>query len=156
MHHIQSLKTIFPIISLFCMLVLLPLPGHAEIYKWVDEQGTTHYTETAPPSDIESESIEPPDRLDSTQAIKNLEAQEKTLRELREARIEKASEAEKTKQHEEQRKEACEQSKSRLASYQQRPRVAIEDKDGNVQRITEERRQAEITKSNDYVKKYCG
>lgn len=36
-----------------CLLLCLPLAGHAgKLYKWVDEEGHTHYSDTIPPNDV--------------------------------------------------------------------------------------------------------
>ena len=48
----------------------------------------------------------------------------------------------------------CEQAKKRLASYQ-RPRVNLVDKDGNYTVAGEDKRQAEIKKSQDLITKLC-
>jgi carboxypeptidase C (cathepsin A) len=37
--------------TLFCIAALLPLTSEARIYRWVDAQGKTQYTDTPPPSD---------------------------------------------------------------------------------------------------------
>ncbi len=45
---------------LLCLLVAYSDAGHsAEIYKWVDEDGKVHYSDSPPP-DVVTEKIEPP------------------------------------------------------------------------------------------------
>jgi hypothetical protein len=40
--------------TLLCFSMLLPLTSEARIYRWVDAQGKTQYTDTPPPSDAKS------------------------------------------------------------------------------------------------------
>ena len=45
-------------IVILAMLLALGLPTvEAQIYKWKDKNGVTHYTSTPPPSDVESEEV---------------------------------------------------------------------------------------------------
>ena len=48
----------------------------------------------------------------------------------------------------------CDQAKARLASYQQ-PRVNVTEPDGTYRRLSEEERQAEITRSQHQVDELC-
>lgn len=142
-----------PIYTWIYLLSIVPI-ANAQIYKWVDTEGNIHYTQEKPPAGIKGEVVKAPPKTDSTEALAALENQQKKFDELREARITAKEEAKKKKEEEDAKKARCEQSKARLASYL-RPRVNIKDEDGNVIRATEERRQEEIAKSNDYIKEHC-
>lgn len=140
------------------LLLLLSLSANmpsakAKMYKWIDAEGNTHYTQT-PPNDIESTAIKPPPKVNSEASLKKLRQQEENLRGLRDERLKKADNAAKQKQEQKEKKELCEKARLRLAGYQ-RPRVAVEDGAGNVERISEEKRQAEIAKSKEYVDQFC-
>lgn len=126
----------------------------AEMYKWIDAEGYTHYTQSPPPGGVEVKTIKPPPNINSEQAEKQLQDRQKLLQAARDDRI-KTDELKKDEQNavEKQRAE-CEKAKARLASYQ-RPRVNLLDKDGNPSRATEEQRQAELAKSQELIKKLC-
>ncbi len=51
----MKLRRIFWMLS--TLLFVLPLLGHAEIYKWKDKNGSVRYTDTPPPSNIKQEAI---------------------------------------------------------------------------------------------------
>ena len=68
--------------------------------------------------------------------------------------MESKEQAAKSEQETVEKTEKCEQAKKRLASYQ-RPRVNIKQADGSLRSIPEDKRQAEIKKSEDYIKKLC-
>lgn len=42
-----------PLVIGLAALLLVPAPGAARFYRWVDEQGTVHYTDQIPPSQAE-------------------------------------------------------------------------------------------------------
>jgi len=128
--------------------------SQAEMYKWVDEQGNTHYTQSPPPGDINAEAIKPPPKVDTDGASKTLEQQKKTVNDLREKRITTAEEKQKAEEEAAEKESKCQQAKARLASYQ-RPRVNLKNPDGTLRVVAEEERQAEIKKSQEYVNKAC-
>ena len=139
---------------IFIISFLFPLNCMAVMYKWVDEQGNTHYSQTPPNSDVEVKTIKPPPKVDTEAASKALEEQNKKVSELREKRLAEAEEQEKTDSEKAEKDKNCQQAKDRLASYQ-RPRVNLENSDGTIRTVSEEERQAEIKKSKEYIEKAC-
>jgi len=72
--------------TLFCIAALLPLSSEARIYRWVDAQGKTQYTDTPPPSDAKSiyeldkqgmVRATPQPRLTASQVIERQQAKQK-------------------------------------------------------------------------------
>jgi len=145
-------KYIRPII--FIISFLFSLNCLAVTYKWEDEQGNTHYSQTPPTSDVEVKTIDPPPKVDTEAASKALEEQNKKVSELREKRLTATEEQEKAVSEKAEKDKKCQQAKDRLASYQ-RPRVNLENPDGTIRTISEEERQAEINKSKEYIEKAC-
>ena len=47
-----------PILLISCICLSSQL-AVAEMYKWVDDEGNTHYTQSPPPGDVEKEIIKP-------------------------------------------------------------------------------------------------
>lgn len=129
--------------------------ANAQIYKWVDAEGTVHYTQEKPPAEIENEIIQALIKIDNTEALNRLEKQKENVDALRDARITAQTDAKKKKEEGELQKANCEKSKARLKSYL-RPRVNVKDQDGNVIRATEERRQEEIARSKKAIQDHCG
>lgn len=127
--------------------------ANAEIYKWVDEHGNTHYTQNLPP--VESEVIKLPPKHSAEAALKALDQQEKNVDQLIKERTENKSQKKQQEQDQAKSKALCDQSKARLASYQ-RPRVRVQDKNNDSKILGEDERQAEIEKSRDSIQKHCG
>lgn len=126
----------------------------AEMYKWVDEDGVTQYTQTPPPGDVEVKTIKPPPRVDTESAQQSLHNREEKLDNIREDRLEGKQEALEQAKTKEEIKRECYLARKRLASYQ-RPRVNEVLPDGTRRLMPEEERQFELQKSRDLVQKAC-
>ena len=127
----------------------------ATIFKWIDKEGITHYTQQAPPAGIESETLKPPPSIDGSDAEKVFEKQQKYLDAGRLER-QKRARAQQRKAEEKAIKERnCELSRARLKSLTDRPRVLLIQNDGSAIRPTEEQRQEKIAKSKKDIKETC-
>ena len=126
----------------------------AQIYKWTDADGTTHYSQTPPSNDIETTEIKPPPEVDTESANKELRLKKKRLEKSREQRLKKAEKREKQEQEKKLAQKNCELARERLATYQ-KPRVNLVDDTGNYTKITEEERLTELAKSQDLVDEHC-
>ena len=51
----------------------------AELYKWVDADGNTHYTQSPPPDGIAVDTIKPPPKVNTESAKKEQEVRQKKL-----------------------------------------------------------------------------
>lgn len=134
--------------------IFISLGANAEMYKWVDEDGNTHYSQSPPVDNGTVEVIKPPSKVDTKSAIKELKEQEKTADKLRDDRISAKEKERKAEEEDLAKQKKCEQAKKRLASYQ-RPRVQVKNEDGSRSLLPEEERQAEIKKSQAYVDEVC-
>lgn len=139
------------------LLAMAPAVMAAQVYKWVDAQGITHFgaqppeganaatvnTNTAQPK--ASSNFPPPaatkPTLPPSEDEKQKAADEKVRQEVAQ------QEAERAKQ--------CEQERTNLAQLKNNPRVRVEDGNGEVRRITEEERQARIASSEKNLRENC-
>lgn len=126
----------------------------AQVYKWTDADGTTHYTQTPPPKDIEAIKIKSPPPVDTESANEELRLKKKRLDKTREQRLKHAEKREKEEQEKKLADQNCQRARARLATYQ-KPRVNLVDEAGNYTKITEEERLSELTKSKDLVDEHC-
>jgi hypothetical protein len=128
-------------------------PGvSAEVYKWVDPEGNTHYTSSPPPGQ-KAEAVktapapgaanpphEPqksaPSATPTPAAGKPQPSAEPTL----------------TPQ---ERAERCEKAKSRLDGLQNSQRIYKTDAEGNRTRLTDEEREAGIAKAQEDIATHC-
>ena len=140
-------------IAFFVVLAALPIGLHAEIYKWVDRNGLTHYSERKP---IGSQSVQivNPKAGKATAERQSWEEQDQQFSERREAVGKKAEEAQAAAELAAQKKVACNDAMQRLARLQ-RPRVNRVADDGTRTRMREEQRQEELAATRDAIKEYC-
>lgn len=141
------------VIGLICSLGFSPVLT-AAMYKWVDVDGNTHYTQSPPPDGVEGDTIKPPSKVDVKGAQKSLEKQQKKADSYQKKREKKAEELAKREADAAQDNKNCEISRSNAASLE-RPRVDLEDEQGNSYRAPEEERLQRLQKAREDVKKYC-
>jgi len=143
------------IIYLLTLSILSLSNVGAEMYKWVDEEGNTHYTQQQPPAGIESETINPPPAFDSSEAEKALKAQQEYLDTERENRQKDAKAQQRTEKEKARQEKNCELSRARLESLTIRSKVSETQDDGSLVVMTEEKRQEEIAKARKLIKELC-
>lgn len=123
----------------------------AQVYKWVDAQGITHFsaqppqgqaaqtlnTVTPPPKSVAAES-------DASENSESLVDQEKIDRKVKQQVAEQEAE----------RKRYCETLQTNLAQLQNNPRVRVEE-NGEVRRLKEEERQSRIAETMQKIEENC-
>ncbi len=137
-------------------LILSPAWVAAAMYKWVDENGHTHYTQEPPPAGVKGSEIRPqsgPADVESSQeTAKKLQEEVDRRREAREK--DAKTEGEAAAQQSEKSKR-CDAAKQRFEKAQ-RPRTNFVEADGSQRRATEEERLEQIKQSEKQVKDFCG
>ena len=144
-------------ISLF-LLIIISFNLHASgVYKWVDENGQTQFSQFPPESAPEAKQIE----IDNPQSGNSAAAQERlkqTRQKLLESSVDRNTEtAEKkeAKEEAERMAENCGKAKQRLRDIQNNGRIYKTLEDGERHWYSEKEREGMISKAKDQVKKYC-
>ena len=137
------------------LLYFVAINCYATMYKWVDEEGNTHYSEKPPVGDVEVQTVKPPPKVDTDSALKELEAKENKLKEIDNDRAKQAETAAAENERMEIDKKNCETARKNLASVNANPRVYGTDAGGNRYKLGEDARQAKITAANEAVAKHC-
>jgi hypothetical protein len=137
-------------------LALLPLAAAAEMYKWVDEKGVTHYSEQPPPdgkaNKVDIKSSGPAD------AAPAADWRQKE-RDARQTKIQKDQQEENQRTGEQNaaatRKNNCLESQRQLTIAQApRPLFQVDEKGEKVY-LDDKERQRQIDGWQANVKKYC-
>jgi len=122
----------------------------AQVYKWVDAQGVTHFG-AQPPQGQQVETVNTvtapakPAATPAPIAEDETEADQQSIdRKVKQQVAEQEAE----------RKRYCETMRTNLAQLQNNPRVRVEEK-GETRRITEEERQARIAETRDKIAENC-
>jgi len=144
------------IFSLVCLLGIAPV-SQARMYKWVDADGNTHYTQSPPPDGTTKEDLNLPAsaNLDNTEALKEFEDQQNKNQELAEENEKEQKLQDRSAEHTALKKENCRKAKAKLENVQNTGRIRAVDEYGNIVRATEEERQRRITEAQENIKKWC-
>ena len=133
--------------------LLLALCGNvmaAQVYKWVDAQGVTHFG-AQPPQGQQVESVNTVTAPAKPAATPAPVAEDET--EDDQQSIDRKVKRQVAEQ-EAERKRYCETMRTNLAQLQNNPRVRVEEK-GETRRITEEERQAKIAETRSKIDENC-
>lgn len=148
-------KARFSFVFISLLLAVGASPALAGMYKWVDEQGATHYSQNPPPGGKAQAIKPPPTPADSEAAVKRLEAQRQEGQKRREASQQDARESQKNTASQAIREESCRMARQNLSTLEANSRVAIQDANGNMKRLTEEERQAQLAEARKQAEEYC-
>ena len=128
--------------------------GAAErVYKWVDDQGVTHYSQTPPPG-VKATPVEVTTGKagrtegDPVARYRELLSPPKEKAGAERGGIDPAKEAE-------ARARNCKMARERLAILTARSRILVLKPDGTSERLTEEQRQAEIRRMREIIAANC-
>lgn len=151
------------VLSGFALVLALTLSSASladEFYKWVDENGVTHYTQTPPKQPgVSSQKI----RASGTTV--NQEEAAKAKQRLQSSRSSFQTSAEQraiTEGLEEEEKEKalkmakyCEDARKNLKVLNEHARIREKGKDGEYRVLSEEEKQAKVARNQKHVKEYC-
>jgi hypothetical protein len=143
---------------LIAMTVLIYAPlGHGAIYKWVDKQGVTHFSD-APPEGGRYETVTQP-RLSPADpdAQRQLDELLKSQKQTEEDQQQKKKDQMQDAKAEAARADSCREAKERLAILKSRPgsRIMITAPDGTQRRLTEEEYQDRLAETQKQVADFC-
>ena len=136
--------------------LLACLPAAAQtMYKWVDEKGVTHFSETPPPGDRKAAKVTPkvtppgnPSAYDP-RGWKTREAESKKLR------VDRGLQDQVESQNREKRAVACDRARSRLAFLQNTNRIHRDNPDGTRTFLGDAEREVEIARTREAAAEYC-
>lgn len=151
------MKYINSIYSRVAMIVILSLVhpwSFAEVYKWVDKDGNTVYSQSKPAGSVKYETVGTPSKVDSARALKKLRDDKIKSQKYLRQRLEKQSKKRKSAEDIENSKKNCDQARESLAGLQ-RPRISIPQPDGSYVRLSEEERQKQIRKAQEQIREWC-
>ncbi len=148
---------------LFATLVLLATGTLAndEVYRWVDENGVVHFGDR-PDGQIEAELVDiqvskgsEPDTspaLDSADPGQPSEPEPSLAQQRRDERAAKRLEA---AEQEAGLAQPCETARQRVASLEPSPKVLVQNEDGTVYRLDDEKRLEVLADAKAFIAKNC-
>jgi hypothetical protein len=139
--------------TLWLLLAAVPLAAGAQAYRWVDEKGQVHYSQTPPPGK-KAEAVAPPRPVSSSP---NQDALNQSLEAERAAGPERRQAAEAAAASQQQIQQQCNQAREQLAFMEAKTarRLGTTDEQGNVARVTEEEFQARRAELQRVIAERC-
>lgn len=145
---------------LFATVVAAAPPLHAQVYKWVDEKGVTHYSESPPEKDKDKSKAK---KIDTTPATGNApggtpkaakSASDMEL-EFRQRQNQRDQQSRNESQQRERQQANCADARRNLARYQEQVSLFRRNDKGEREYIEDRERQAEISRTQSYIDRNC-
>lgn len=128
----------------------------AEVYKWIDAQGNTHYGERPPTAgSADSVTIRKGPSAPDPVLDRYRDRQQKYLDVLQQEREEKKEQDKKKEQENKQLQRRCLRARDRLRSYQSAGGIYEIDKQGNRVYLDQKAREKTISELEKDLRKYC-
>ncbi len=145
-----------PILFLLIILAGLATGSQAGMYKWVDEDGQTVYSQS-PPAAGQSTRIKPPPPPAETpeEARQRLNLQLQKFEDKAEDKELAGQKAIKEEELAEVFKKNCAAAQNNLFFLESNPRKLVGQPDGSYVRLTEEERQQKMQEAREQVEKFC-
>lgn len=140
------------------LILLFSITVNAQIYKWVDENGKTQYTDLPPPPGVAKEGqrlnikSSPLSGNNETSKSKNL-AEERL--EFDKRQQQKKEEEVKQQAKAEENKKKCIDAQGQLRLYTDSPRLTVPDGAGGIAFVEDDARQKKIADANKAVATFC-
>lgn len=154
--------------AVFVSALLMAPALSAEVYRWTDENGVTHFSQTPPPDGQEAEIEDVPNTateaaadgagIDFDGAQRNLAegpGGADTLSAAEQKRREIAEQHANARAAREEQERLCNQARSRLARIEPNRRVYYTDDEGETVRMDDEERVSEVEELRAYLAENC-
>ncbi|QRY79548.1 DUF4124 domain-containing protein [Pseudomonas sp. PDNC002] len=135
------------------LLALAPTVMAAQVYKWVDAQGVTHFG-AQPPEGSNADTVNTNTAQPKTPAAPPAQPSLPPSVDEKQKAIDDKVKQE-VAQQEAERSKQCNQLRNDLAQMKNNPRIRVDDGSGELRRLTEEERQARIVKSETDIRENC-
>lgn len=145
----------------FVLGLFLVLPVQAEVYKWTDEHGRVHYSDTPPGEETPGYQLRTPESVSDTlpqESFTDAErrARQKKLSDSLEAdRLEKQQAETKRKEQQAKREHNCKVARKELNASKRANLIYDYDKQGNRVYFSEAKKQRYLESLHAEVRKWC-
>ena len=157
--HNMIRKTLLTVISTALLSLLIQLPSHAGVYKWVDENGQVHYGEqpgnnNAAKVEIRNNETTKARAIKTDEDGKNTKPKDENTTQA-EAEPAQPVEPEKPSISKKEKRRLCQQAKNDYATISSRGRMREINKKGEYIYLDEKQRQQRLAAAKKKQQKYC-
>lgn len=152
-------KTLLIVINTALLSLVIQLPSHAGVYKWVDENGQVHYGEqpgnnNAAKVEIRNNETTKARAIKTAEDGKNLKPKDGDTTQT-DAEPVKPAEPEKPTISKKEKRRLCQQAKSDIAAISSRGRMREINKKGEYIYLDEKQRQQRLAAAKKKQQEYC-
>ncbi|HEY9201247.1 MAG TPA: DUF4124 domain-containing protein [Gammaproteobacteria bacterium] len=141
-------------ILLLLSCLYLSSNASAEIYKWVDDQGVTHYGDR-PADEADSLEVDVSKKGHMESSADRAEKRQRLLNAMQEDRLREQQEADKQREQQQHAQRRCIYAKDRLKQYERAGYLYRLDKDGNRVVTSTEKREQMTEQLRKDIRKNC-
>lgn len=141
-------------ILLLLSCLYLSSNASAEIYKWVDDQGRTHYGDR-PANQADSLEVDVSKKGHMDSDVDRAEKRQRLLNAMQEDRLREQQEADKQREQQQHAQRRCIYAKDRLKQYERAGYLYRLDKDGNRVVTSTEKREQMTEQLRKDIRKNC-
>lgn len=147
-------------VALWVLLSLISVSASAQLYKWVDKDGTVHYSDKPPPASAKQEkklnirNDPAPATTGAEQAAPAKSYVEQDL-EYRKRKVEQEEARKKADAEAETERQNCARAQEKLRLYEEAGRVYRIDEGGERQYLSDEGRDQGLAEAREEVAKHC-
>ena len=138
------------------LLTAMEAQAEGEVYRWVDENGVVHFDQQ-PGDHKEAVEIDVQSGV-GVEQVATPEAEPKAEPEpsyAQQRRDERAARRQELAEKRAVTARACEQARQRIANLEPSPRVMVENEDGSISRLDDEKRLEFLAEARDYIARNC-
>ena len=147
------------LVSLSCFgMLLLALNAQAQggLYKWVDEKGVVHYSDTPPPGKASGKlQVKPPPSLDGSQAAPRTRSWQEQLQDSNERRFQDEKKQKEAQQKTGEAEEKCRRARNALDSLKRERPLYRVNKEGERTFMEDEERRRLIDGGQQQADPHC-
>jgi type IV secretory pathway VirB10-like protein len=129
-----------------------------QVYKWVDENGDTHYGDYPKENATEKLNVQsnsPAASAPNTNSRQHLEKQKQMADTMREERLKRKEEKEKAKKEQQEKERKCAIAKGKLQDYKEFGRIVTRGDKGERQYMNDAEREKLLQRTQKEVDKWC-
>jgi hypothetical protein len=128
----------------------------ADVYKWVDEDGTVHFGDRpSATNDSERMEVHAPGPAEDPDAASRAAQRDKMLKVWQEERSERKEQAAQALAEKKERERRCAEAKKRLFEYEHASYLYDLDEQGNRQVLSDEDHKQALQEARDLVAEWC-
>ncbi len=140
---------------LWPLIVVTSTVQAGDVYKWVDDNGRTHYGDTPPDETASAVEIETGKPSVSPHLQERRKKRGKLLQQFAEERRQEAEAAEKLAAEKAERERQCKRTRNQLRQYEHSPYLYETNEDGERRILNDAERAAEQERLRQFLQEHC-